>query len=477
MPDAKQTVRDTARYLRNVRPLSPEEIAEYVEGGAHPAVVSQYLRELAVDLSLVERDDGTFVPAPERALEPTFEGVDALPEAWSRELEDALVEHHGADWHRGESGANIEGHIRKLKRDYFRQADVTYDADAAEAYAVYHLPNYYAVGSYVIDELGSDGLLPATLRVLDIGAGVGGPALALHDYYFGAPGEDGGDAGDDPPLVEYTAVEPSASADVLERFLEHTDRNFHADVERTTVEAFEPEAEYDLVLFGSVLSELSDPEEQAARALEWVAEDGTLGLIAPADLETSTGLREVERELADERGVASVYAPTVRLWADERPTDRGWSFDERPALQTPPFQERLAAASDNPEEMTNTTVKFSHSLLRPDGTRRHDIALDESVVAKLAHAQRHVGSRVDFVLAKLSQNLADPDANPLFKVSDGSESTECYAVLVEESALNEALAAADYGDLLSLESALVLWNDDEEAYNLVVDEETLVDAV
>jgi len=50
-------------------------------------------------------------------------------------------------------------------------------------------------------------------------------------------------------------------------------------------------------------------------------------------------------------------------------------------------------------------------------------------------------------------------------------------VLTEQSTLNDALLTADYGDLLAIENTLVLWNDDEGAYNLVVDSETIVDRI
>ena len=43
---------ENARYLRNVRPVDPEEIYEYVEGRPHPAVVRQTLREHAFELGL-----------------------------------------------------------------------------------------------------------------------------------------------------------------------------------------------------------------------------------------------------------------------------------------------------------------------------------------------------------------------------------------------------------------------------------------
>jgi hypothetical protein len=62
-------------------------------------------------------------------------------------------------------------------------------------------------------------------------------------------------------------------------------------------------------------------------------------------------------------------------------------------------------------------------------------------------------------------------------IGDGSQQTDHFAVLTDESALNRALLEADYGDLLHVENGLVLWNDDEAAYNVVVDGETVVDRV
>jgi hypothetical protein len=468
MPDDRQEVRNSARYLRSVRPIDPEEVAEYVEGGAHPAVVRQYLREMATDLDLVERADGTFVPADEEPIAPAFDGVETLPDQWCAVVEGALAEHYGVDWDRGESGDRLRAAIRRLKANYYRQHPVEYDAEVALAYAVYHLPDYYAVAQYVLDELGREGLLPGPLRVLDVGAGVGGPALGLHDYHP----EDA--------LVEYHAVEPSAAADFLERALPETGRNFHPTVHRSTAEDFDPGSGFDLVLFANVLSELDAPAETAARYLDSVADDGTFVAVAAADRNTSTTLRAVERDLVDERGLGSVYAPTVRLWPGERPTDRGWSFDEKPPIEIPEFQERLAAAAEgpdaDPDAYRNGSIRYSYALVRPDGRRRHDLTLSTDHTAKLGAAEEFVTERVDLVVAKLSHDLGEGAGhNPVFKISDGSERVDAYAVLVEATTQNERLRRTEYGALLSLENALVLWNDDEEAYNLVVDGRTYVD--
>ncbi|MFC7007620.1 small ribosomal subunit Rsm22 family protein [Halalkalicoccus salilacus] len=495
----RETILDSAKYLRNVRPIDPEELAEYVEGGTHPAVVRQVLREHLVELRLREREDGTFVPAPEEPITPAFDGVESVPREHLDRLEGLLVERFGPDWADGEAGDALRGEIRKLKERYYRQHPVEYDYEAALGYALYHLPAYYAAIQYLLDELASAGLLSSPIRVLDVGAGVGGPALGLLDYVGGA-GE---------VLAEYHAIEPSAAADVLEALLEGAGPTVDTTIHRTSAEAFEPDGEYDLLLFANVLIELSDPVEVLRRYLPHLAADGSLVALSPADKNTSINLREVERAVvdgvgnddgraADEGGdedqAYTAYAPELRLWPGEAPTDRGWSFDRKPDLTVPELQRRLdegrRARSDsgnaNAESVTNERdpatgefvnrdVQYSYSIVRTDGRRRVDIEPSPERFAKLADTESHVGERVDCVAVKLSHSLSE--GNPLFRMGDGSQSTDHYAVLTRETSLNRALLDAGYGDVLVLEGVLALWNADEEAYNLVVDEETVVDRV
>jgi 2-polyprenyl-3-methyl-5-hydroxy-6-metoxy-1,4-benzoquinol methylase len=476
MPVDRAAILDNAKYLRGVRPLDPAELREYVSEQPHEAVVREVLREHAATLELVEREDGTFVPASDDPVRPPFDAVTELPQDYQYAIEDLLVERWGADWHDGDSGDQLRETIRRFKEDYYRQHPVEYGHDVALGYAVYHFATYYAAVQYVLDDLAESGLLSAKLRVLDVGAGVGGPAFGLFDFL------------PDDVLVEYHAVEPSEGADVFEELLAETPRNVHPEIHRETAEAFDPDGEFDLVMACSVLSELSDPETVVDRYLDALEDDGTFLALAPADKNTSMNLRAVERAVecppAESPGedevatdCATVYGPTPRLWPDERPTDRGWSFDERPAIEAPGFQRRLAEASERPSEFLHTDVRFSYSLLRKDGRRQYDAELSGDRLLQLADAEDWVTNRADALLGKLSRNLADEDANPLFKVSDGSEDEETYAVLVRPTSLNEDLRTAEYGDLLSFESVLVLWNDDEDAYNLVVDEETVVDRI
>ena len=469
-PETRQQIRENAQYLRSVRPLDPEEIFEYVEGQPHPAVVRQVLREEAVDLAIVEREDGTFVPAPEGPLSVPFHGVEAFPAEHERRVEALLTDAYGPRWAEGDSGDRLRERIRDVKERYLRREAVEYDDLSAHGYAVYHLPDYYAVATDVLADLAAAGLLPKQLRVLDVGAGVGGPALALSDL-----AEEAGDV-----LLDYHAVEPSAAADVLETLVGAEEGTRRVTVHRETAEAFDLDGQveaggpFDLVLFGNVLNELDEPAAVLRRYLDAVADDGTAVALEPADRNTATGLREIERTVADD-GPATVYAPTVRLWPHQSPASDSWSFDRKPDLDVPAMQERLDDPAGGTGEFVNVDVQYAYSVLRTDGERALDITPDRSKHAPMADAENYVTDRVNLLAIKLSHDLSTEDANPLYLLGDGSQRVDHYAVLTDASMLNEDLRRADYGDLLSIQNALVLWNDDEEAYNVVVDGQTTVD--
>jgi SAM-dependent methyltransferase len=471
--DQRQAIVDNAKYLQNVRPIDPEEICEYVEGQPHPAVVARTLREEAANLSLVEHGDGTFVPAPEGAADVTLDTVEAFPERYGHVLADMLVAEYGPGWPDGESGDRLRARIREIKDSYLRREAVEYDDQTALCYTLYHLPAYYATAQYVLADLAADGLVPASPTVLDVGAGVGGPALGLCDLFP----EDA--------LVTYDAVEPSAAANVLDRFLEETGRNVHVNVHRTTAEKFEPDRTYDVVLFSNVLNELDDPAGVVGRYADALAEDGSIVALEPADRNTATGLRAIERTVEGTAGL-TVYEPTARLWPGKTPTSECWSFTTRPDLEPPAFQHRLdegerssslAAQEREPGdgEFVNVDVQYAYGVWRHDAGTRIGYRPDGGRVAKMANAEEYVTNRVNLAAIKLSGNLADADANPLYLLGDGSQDKDHFAVHTGESALNESLGRAGYGEALRFENALVLWNNDEGAYNVVVDEETVVD--
>ncbi|ERG89883.1 MAG: hypothetical protein J07HX5_02055 [halophilic archaeon J07HX5] len=227
-------VKNNAQYLKQVRPIDPAEIAEYVEGRPHPAGVRQTLRESAPELGLRERSDGRFEPVADgpTTLAPVTQ---RLPEQYTRRIESLLVDQFGPGWPDGTSGDRLRATIREFKHQYLRGESVSYDKLTALGYLVYHLPAYFAAVQHVLAELAANDRLGHRVRVLDVGAGVGGPAVGLAT----ALPED--------VLVEYHGVEPSAAAEILETLLGETSRNVHTTVHRERIQAFEPERPFDLV--------------------------------------------------------------------------------------------------------------------------------------------------------------------------------------------------------------------------------------
>ena len=219
---------------------------------------------------------------------------------------------------------------------------------------------------------------------------------------------------------------------------------------------------------------LDDPAAVLRRYLDALADDGSLVALEPADKNTATGLREIERAVADD-GPATVYAPTVRLWPHQSPASESWSFDRKPDLETPEIQKRLDDAVGGMGEFVNVDVQYAYSILRTDGKRAIEVTPDRSSHAPMADAENYVTDRVNILAIKLSRDLSEEGSNPLYLLGDGSQKVDHFAVVTEPSLLNEDLRDADYGDLLSIRNGLVLWNDDEEAYNVVVDGETTVD--
>jgi hypothetical protein len=196
--------------------------------------------------------------------------------------------------------------------------------------------------------------------------------------------------------------------------------------------------------------------------------DGT----KPQGLGDVSGLPGPDADLADR---ATVFSPTVRLWPNHAPADEGWSFAVRPDLEVPAFQRRLDEPAGSEGEFVNVDVQYAYATLRWDGERRIEFTPDRGDWAPLVESGEHVSERIDCVAVKLSADLSE-GGHPLYRIGDGSEQVDHFAVLTKETALNESLADAAYGDLLTFESVLVLWNEDEHAYNLVVDDETVIES-
>jgi len=234
-------------------------------------------------------------------------------------------------------------------------------------------------------------------------------------------------------------------------------------------------------VFGNVLSEAGRPGRSrrgGARAARGRRERRRVRARRPQHRHGTP--RGGARGRDPETGVET-YSPTLRLWPDATPSDGGWSFDVADDLDIPPFQRRLdetaeRGSTDEPGEFVNVDVQFAYAILRPDGKRRVDVQANDGRCARMADSEEHVTDRVNYLAVKLSHDLSDGD-NALYRVGDGSQTVDHYLVCTRETVLNDDLRTADYGSVVFVENGLVLWNDDEGAYNVVVDDETVVDLV
>ncbi len=353
----------------------------------------------------------------------------------------------------------------------------------ALGYADLPPPGLLRRATYVLADLAADGLLPSQLRVLDVGAGVGGPAVALRDLL------------PDDALLDYHAVEPSAAADVLEHLLE--------DAARTSAGRFTGHSPRSSTRRRrlSATTAVVGPETGTA-----VATTHRRGIRPHPLRQRPQRTRRrggdplpVRRGARRRRDVAGAgprrpehghTAPNCRarggrrrpgdgVWADRAtlaspsPNSESWSFDRKPDSRCQP---RNSASTTLPagQASSHTDVQFVFPPAdrrravpmytgpghpRADGRRRElRHRPGERSGCETQPRPRRAGGRKSAVSAGRRESAG----RPLRRAHRGVDA-------------ERGPPDADYGDLLSFENALVLWNDDEEAYNVVVDGETVID--
>lgn len=470
--ETKTTILDSARYLRQIRPIDPTELVNYVEEDINASEIEQLLTEYSVAFELVKRNDGSFIAADDEPITVAFDGVKEVPSWIDDHIEQALAAQFGDEWASGRSGDRLRSVISEFKQAYFSGEAVDYDEETVLGYALYHFPPSFASIQYVLSELTSASLLPGSLRVLDIGAGVGGQALGLCAFL------------PDDVLVEYHAIEPSRPATkLLQQLLAETGPNVHPQIDTTPIETASITTTYDLILCSNVVNELAEPQAVIITLLSHLTETGSLIIVEPADKHTSRELRRIERCVLDATDT-TLFSPTIRLWPSLQPTDDCWSFIRQPDLMIPRTQRLLdEGPRDTPQprepatgEFINVDVQYSYSIIRQDDQRRIPVTVSRSTYMPLADAASHVTERVRVAVVKLSQKLnREADANPLFVIGDGSQDAQWFAVQAVETHSNRFLSRAKYGDVLFISNGLVLWNDDESAYNLVIDDRSVID--
>ncbi len=344
-------------------------------------------------------------------------------------------------------------------------------------YLAYHFPVYFIQAEHILAMLARDGLLKKRMTILDAGTGPGVVPLAIADFW--------------------SRLE-TAKADVysIERSEEHieafmylrdqcTKKGENASIKppiKADILSLDPAKipqQVDLMIFSNVLNELSgiSMDQRADLVMKLagrLAPDGSILIVEPAEETTSTSLRLLSLALK-KRGL-TIHSPCSFIWDTNCTPDRCWSFATNRNIQPTRMMGRLSEC-DEPFRYINIDIKYSYVVLRKDTKTRHNYRVPaKSRVLRVSQVHRHVDKRVNFIAAKMSDNLGDAK-NLMFRLCDGTADKLVFAVLpaYHVTPENELLKTAPYGTILRLESVLVRYNKAHNAYNLLVSRNTRVE--
>ena len=343
-------------------------------------------------------------------------------------------------------------------------------------YLAYHFPVYFMQTGHLLAMLTRDGLLKKRMTILDIGTGPGVVPLAVADFYSRLDGA----------TADVFSVEQSEEH--IEAFLALRDacvpKGGRVSIKppvRADITAGVPAkvpGKIDLLVFSNVLNETGGGsiERRADLVMQYaerLTPDGSILIIEPAEENTSTGLRALSLALK-KRGL-TIHSPCSFVWGTNCTPDRCWSFTTQRCIRPTRLMEVLASG-DEPFRYINIDIKYSYVVLRKDTLVRDPYRVPAGTRAlRLSLIHRHVDKRINIIAQKMSENLGD-NKNLLFRLCDGSCEKPVYAVLpaFHVTPGNEALVSAPYGTVLEIEGVHVRYNQEHDAYNLLVSRNTTI---
>jgi hypothetical protein len=492
MPD-KQLL-STIKYVAGTKPVFRlSEIIPYLD---EPRTVEELSRALAGKLDklgLVARRVGNdseisrFIPqepyilnaAESERISAFFEGRE-LPGVLTQAIEQYISKKVGKDWKDPVIIDRLRKAIVAQKDDYWKpqaKRSLQYTKGySVLGYLAYHFPVYFTQTQYLLSMLARDGLLKKSMTILDVGTGPGVVPLAIADFYSRLEG---------------------AKADIysLEKSEEHIEAFLHlrdtlvpkggpvsikppvkVDI-RDLSNAKIPD-KVDLIIFSNMLNELPDIDQEGraaivARLSEHLASDGSILIIEPADEENATRMRSLTVTL-QARGLF-IHSPCAFIWGTPCTAPRCWSFETAPAIKMTFLMDILARCEES-YRFVNTDIKYCYAVLRKDGLKKTSYRLPAgSRYLRLSKIQEHVGKRINVAGLKMSGELGN-SRDHVYKICDGTAKTPVYAVLPSYHITpeNDLLTSAPYGSILEMKGVLVRFNKAHNAYNLLVNRNTLV---
>lgn len=398
-----------------------------------------------------------------------------VPANLERLIEAYIEKKTGKRWNDPVVLSRIRAAVIAQKRDYWREGEkrkISYHTGyQVLGYLAYQLPVFFVQFQHLLLELAREGLIRPALRVFDAGTGPGVVPLAVIDFLQRVEGNSatifGLDASEEHCEAYRFLVPASAGRDPHI----HVEPPLCADLR--TVSRDRLPGDIDLLVFSNVLNEIREktPRERAELLITYagfLADQGTIAVIEPADLSNATALRQTTMA-ATEHGPLGVYAPCTFLWGERCVPTSCWSFIEHPAVQ-PTRLMRALAEDPEPYRYLNTDIKFSYALLRKDGlTRCRFKVRPNAPFLRMSKLPFHVDHRVNVVGAVMSGDIGDPQ-HLVMKFCDGTTATPVYVVMprYHRGRGTSPLLKATYGDILELRQVLVRYHDRYGAYNLLI---------
>jgi SAM-dependent methyltransferase len=419
-------------------------------------------------------------PAGALKADEAFLGHPSIPGRLQDLIADYVRKKTGKSWNDPVVLDRIRAAIRDQKGEYWDQGHgrpISYRAGyRVLAYLAYQFPVTFVQFSHLLHDMAADGLLKGRMRILDLGSGPGTVPLAVIDTWSRLSSG----------TVQIFAIEQEtenleAWRSLVPAFAAGNPPVHVAEPIQGDLRSLDPgdlPREVDLMVFANVLNELRELSsgEKAAlvsRLAGILADDGTVLVMEPADLENSVALRRLTSALGGEG--LSLYSPCTPLWNTACRPDRCWSFREGPPVSPPRLMSALAASADGYRYM-NTDIKFSYALLRKDGRTREGYRIQRGTRAlRLSKLQGALKRRVNVIVAKMSGDLGGGQGHYVYKVCDGTPPKPVFAVVpVHGESHARALVEGRYGEILFLENVLVRFNEARDAWNLFVDRSATV---
>ncbi len=370
----------------------------------------------------------------------------------------------------------IRNAILAQKESYWKEGgkkNVSYKgAYSVLGYMAYQMPGYVMEFSEFFAGLVTSGLIRKHVKILDIGSGPGTVSIGIGRVLSCLEGM----------TAEITPLEQSethieAYQAVVPAFLTQAGGKVTANKPLALDITKEiPEGEFDLIVCSNVINELSglDPEQKADLVLalsKHLVPDGNLAILEPADLTNSTMLRDLSRDVK-KKGL-TIYAPCNDLRGVYCTVSPCWSFRSYADIKPTELMFALGGAEEK-FRFVNTDVKFSYAILRTDGHRKCGYRIPaEAKRARLSQLKKHLEKRIHITVSVMSADIGDAK-NYLFLVCDGTGTTPTYLALpaFHRTPEHEALLTASYGSVVAVDSVLVRFNKQQNAYNLLMGRES-----